>query len=135
MRKILQKKEIIPAEKRIITYVRKESFAGLQDERIACLYPFLDEKEIIRLKTTIVEPMWETLRYQQVMPSPSSHSREARVEHTREVMPGWSTEAIESLAREVRDFERSEKRQVHSVKVCHVQKHEARHQRKPTSSA
>jgi len=55
MEKILQYKEILLAEKCIIRYVQRESFAGLQDETIACLDPFLDEKEIIRLRTRIVE--------------------------------------------------------------------------------
>jgi hypothetical protein len=35
-------------------YVQRESFAGLQDERIACLNPILDEEGIIRLRTRIV---------------------------------------------------------------------------------
>jgi hypothetical protein len=55
MEKILQYKEILLAEKCIISYVQRESFAGLQDERIACLDPFLDEEGIIRLRTRIVE--------------------------------------------------------------------------------
>jgi hypothetical protein len=52
---MLQYKEIILAEKHIIRYVQKESFARLQDKRIACLDPFLDEEGIIRLKTRIAE--------------------------------------------------------------------------------
>jgi hypothetical protein len=36
-------------------YVQRESFVGLQDERIACLDPFLDEEGIIRLRTRIAE--------------------------------------------------------------------------------
>jgi hypothetical protein len=55
MEKILQYKEILLTEKCIIRHVKREYFAGLHDERIACLDPFLDEKGIIRLRTTIVE--------------------------------------------------------------------------------
>jgi hypothetical protein len=55
MEKTLQYKEILLAEKCIIRYVQEEFFAGLQDERIACLDPFLDEEGIIRLRTRIVE--------------------------------------------------------------------------------
>jgi len=55
MEKILQYKEILLAEKCIIRYVQRKSSAGLQDERITCLDPFLDEKGIIRLRTRIVE--------------------------------------------------------------------------------
>jgi hypothetical protein len=55
MEKILQYKEILLAEKCIIRYVQRESFAGLQDERITCLDSFLDEEGIIRLRTRIVE--------------------------------------------------------------------------------
>jgi len=54
MGKILQFKEILLAQKCIIRYVQRESFAGLQDERIASLNPFLDDR-IIRLRTRIVE--------------------------------------------------------------------------------
>jgi len=53
---------------------------------------------------------------------PSSHSREARVEHTCEVMPRWGTRALEPLAREVLDFKRSEEHPECSVEVCHMQK-------------
>jgi hypothetical protein len=52
---MLQCREIILAEKRIMRYVQKETFAGLQDERIASLDPFLDAEVIIRLKTRIIE--------------------------------------------------------------------------------
>jgi hypothetical protein len=66
MGKLLQYKEVLLAEKCIMRYVQRESFAGLQDERIACLDPFLDEEGIICLRTgSSREPMWETLRYQQ----------------------------------------------------------------------
>jgi len=44
MENILQYKEILLAEKCIIRYVQRKSFVGLQDERIACLDPFLDEE-------------------------------------------------------------------------------------------
>jgi len=53
--KRLQCREIILAEKRIIRHVQKEAFAGLQNERITTLDPFLDEEGIIRLKTRITE--------------------------------------------------------------------------------
>jgi len=52
---MLQCREIILAEKRKIRHVQKETFAGLQDERIASLDPFLDAEGIIRLKTRITE--------------------------------------------------------------------------------
>ena len=55
MGKILQYKEVLLAEKCIMRYVQRESFAGLQDERIASLDPFLNEEGIIRLRTRIVE--------------------------------------------------------------------------------
>ena len=55
MGKILQYKEILLAEKCIMRYVQRESFAGLQEERIARLNPFLDEGGIIRLRTRIAE--------------------------------------------------------------------------------
>jgi hypothetical protein len=55
MQKILQFKEIFLAEKCIIRYVQRESFAGLQDEKFASLNPFLDEEGIIRLRTRIVK--------------------------------------------------------------------------------
>jgi hypothetical protein len=55
MGKILQYQEILLAERYIVRYVQKESFAGLQDERIVCLDPFLDEEGIIRLRTRIIE--------------------------------------------------------------------------------
>ena len=55
MGEILQYKEVLLAEKCFVRYVQRESFAGLQDERIACLDPFLDEEGIIRLRTRIVE--------------------------------------------------------------------------------
>ena len=53
--KVLQRSEIILADKRIISYVQKETFAGLQDDRIASLDPFLDAEGVIRLKTRITE--------------------------------------------------------------------------------
>jgi len=52
---MLQCREIILAEKRIIRHVQKETFVGLQDERIATLNPFLDAEGIIRLKIRITE--------------------------------------------------------------------------------
>ena len=55
MGEILQYKEVLLAEKCIMRYVQRESFAGLQEERIARLNPFLDEGGIIRLRTRIVE--------------------------------------------------------------------------------
>ena len=55
MGKILQYKEILLAEKCIMRYVQREFFAGIRDERIACMAPFLDEEGIIRLRTRIVE--------------------------------------------------------------------------------
>jgi len=55
MGKILQYNEILLAEKCIMRYVQRESFARLQDERIACLDPFLDEEGIICLRTRIVK--------------------------------------------------------------------------------
>jgi hypothetical protein len=55
MGKILLYKETLLAEKCIMRYVERESFAGLQDERIACLDPFLDEEGIIGLRTRLVE--------------------------------------------------------------------------------
>ena len=79
-------------------YVQRESFAGLQDERIASLNPFLDEEGITRLRTRIVERAdvgdWDTSS----VAFPSPHSREARVEHTSKVMPRCGTGTIESLA-------------------------------------
>ena len=53
--KMLQCREIILGEKRIIRYVQKEAFGGLQDETIASLDPFLDAEGIIRLKTRITD--------------------------------------------------------------------------------
>ena len=53
--KMLQCRDIILAEKRVIRYVQKETFTGLQDERIASLDPFLDAEGIIRLKTRTTE--------------------------------------------------------------------------------
>ena len=47
--------EIIFTEKCIIKYVQKESFAGLQNERIVSLFSFLDNEVIVRLKTKVVE--------------------------------------------------------------------------------
>jgi hypothetical protein len=55
MGKILQYKEILLAEKCIMRYVQKEYFAGIQDERITCMDPFLDEEGIIRLRSRIIE--------------------------------------------------------------------------------
>jgi hypothetical protein len=55
MGKILQYKEILLAEKCIMRYIPRASSARLQDERIACVDPFLDEEGIIRLRTRIVE--------------------------------------------------------------------------------
>jgi len=52
---MLQCGEIILAEKRIIRYVQKGTFAGFQDERIASLDPFLDAERIIHFKTRITE--------------------------------------------------------------------------------
>ena len=52
---MLQCREIILEEKRKLRYVQKETFAGLQAERITSLDPFLDEEGIIRLKTRITE--------------------------------------------------------------------------------
>ena len=48
-------------------------------------------------------------------------SREARVEHTCEVMSRWVTRALEPLAREVLDFERLIEHTECSVDVCHMQ--------------
>ena len=53
--RMLQYREIILAENRVIKYVQTESFTGLQDERIASLDPFVDAEGIIRLKTRITE--------------------------------------------------------------------------------
>jgi hypothetical protein len=55
MGKITQYNEIILAPKCIMRYVQRESFAGIQDERIACMDPFMDEEGIIRLRARIVE--------------------------------------------------------------------------------
>jgi hypothetical protein len=84
--------------------------------------PVLDEEGIIRLRTRIVERA-DVGDF--VIPA-MLHSHhpivEARVEHTCEVMPCRGTGTNESLMREVLDFERSKKRQNHSVEVCQVQK-------------
>jgi hypothetical protein len=55
MRKIVQYKEILLAEECIMRHVQRESFARIQDERIACMDPFLEEEGIIHLRTRIVE--------------------------------------------------------------------------------
>jgi hypothetical protein len=120
--KVLQYQEILLAEKCIMRYVQRESFAGMQDERLACMDPVLDEEGIIRLRTRIVERADVGDSAIPVV-LPSRHSIVERlVLSTREVMPCWGTRAIESLTREVLDFESSKKRQNHSVKMCQVQK-------------
>jgi hypothetical protein len=43
------------AEKCVIRYVQKESFAGHQDERISHLCPYMDSEGIIRIRTKIIE--------------------------------------------------------------------------------
>jgi len=43
------------AEKCVIRYVQKESFAGPQDKRISRLCPYMDSEGIIRLRTKTVE--------------------------------------------------------------------------------
>jgi hypothetical protein len=55
MGKVLHYKEILISEKYIMRYIQSESFAGIQDDRIACMDPFLDEEQINRLRTRIVE--------------------------------------------------------------------------------
>jgi len=45
------------AEKCVIRYVQKESFAGHQDERISRLCPYMDSEGIIHLRTKIIERM------------------------------------------------------------------------------
>ena len=53
--KAVQWEEILFAEKCVIRYVQKESFAGPQDERIFHLCPYTDNEGIIRLRTKVVE--------------------------------------------------------------------------------
>jgi len=49
--------EIMLAEKCVIRYVQKESFAGHKDERISRLCPYMDSERIIHLRTKIIERM------------------------------------------------------------------------------
>ena len=93
MGKILQHKEILLAERYIMRYVQKESFARLQDERIACLDPFLDEEGIIRLRTRFVERA-DVGDFAIPAVLPSHHPIVERlVLSTREVLPRWGTGA------------------------------------------
>jgi hypothetical protein len=58
---------------------------------------FLDEEKIICLKTRIAEGADVGDCDTGSVDFPSSHSREARVEHTCEVMTLWGAGAIQSL--------------------------------------
>jgi len=62
--KVVHWEKIIFAEKCVIRYVQKESFARPQDERISRLCPDMDNECIIRLRTKVVERrlgrFWDT---------------------------------------------------------------------------
>jgi hypothetical protein len=103
------------------SYIQRKSFAVIQDDKIACKDPFLDEEGIIRLRTRFVEKTdVGDFAKPAVLPSHrpiverlvlSTHVKSCHV-----VVQGcWV------FTREVLGFEGLKKRQNHSVEVCQVQ--------------
>lgn len=49
----LSSEEFVAAEKFVLKLVQKECFSGIEDKRICTLNPFIDESDLLRLKTQV----------------------------------------------------------------------------------